>query len=182
MICYNCDQRHDPRFCRGPLQRGRIHMCPRCGGKSHLFEHCAFGDPNVDDRDFFLYYPRQGLPPIATQVGCEDIIAQPGRHMLPVLSRDTAMEMNAQQVKTCERLGFTYKFPKIDYSTHREPHIEAQSLPQDLDLIGYNRGPPPSLNFRPKDLVAAPIPTGGQIYSGLSLPTGGQRSSGPSRL
>ena len=172
--CENCTNFHDPRLCRGPLKNGLLEVCVRCGRKNHLFEHCFWGDPKVDDRDFFLFYPRQGLAPVATRVGCEDLVAQPGVHIRPVLTRKYAQQLCFREETVKDGTGIPYEYQTINYRALDEPYIEALRLNHDPSLIGYSRGPAPSLKLASGDydsdeLVKEAVPV--KIHTILSVLT-----------
>ncbi|KAI1079100.1 hypothetical protein F5B20DRAFT_581520 [Whalleya microplaca] len=146
--CANCDQNHDPRFCHGPTKSGWVIVCPRCRSNRHPFESCPYGDPSVDDRDEFLYYPRQGLPPIKTKVDCSDIQAIPGRHVRPVWSCEFASWYHHQDIMTCQRSRGEYYYRRVDYGAMGPPEVEALNRLQDPTQVGVTRGPGPK---RPQD-------------------------------
>ncbi|RYP49990.1 hypothetical protein DL768_004425 [Monosporascus sp. mg162] len=144
--CENCNRQHDPRLCRGPVNSGRVNVCARCGSKRHLFEECWFGDPAVDDLDYFLWHPRQGLAPISTRIDLSDRQAIPGRHVRPVYSRKFAQEQYTKEKTEKMRLGLPYLEKTIDYGSLQAPEFECMNTPLDPSLVGYARGPPASRN------------------------------------
>ncbi|RYP65600.1 hypothetical protein DL769_006263 [Monosporascus sp. CRB-8-3] len=144
--CENCNRQHDPRLCRGPVSNGRINVCARCGSKRHLFEECWFGDPAVDDVDYFLWHPRQGLAPISTRIDLSDRVAIPGHHVRPVYSRKFAQEQYTREKTEKMRLGLLYLEKTIDYGSLQAPEFECMNTPLDPSLVGYTRGPPASRN------------------------------------
>ncbi|RYP49995.1 hypothetical protein DL768_004430 [Monosporascus sp. mg162] len=156
--CGNCDRFHDPRLCRGPVTQGRIDVCPRCGSKRHLFEDCPWGNPAVDDADFFLWYPRQGLAPIATRIDLSDREAVPGHHVRPVHSRQFAQQLYGAEKQEKMRRGLPYTWKTIDYGSLQAPQFEALKNPEDPSLVGYKRGPPANRNPKQDGNPAAPPP------------------------
>ncbi|RYP75544.1 hypothetical protein DL770_007397 [Monosporascus sp. CRB-9-2] len=156
--CGNCDRFHDPRLCRGPVNQGRIDICPRCGSRRHLFEDCPWGDPAVDDTDFFLWHPRQGLAPIATRIDLSDREAVPGHHLRPVHSRQFAQQLYSAEKQEMKRLGLPFLWKTIDYGSLQSPEFEALKNPVDPSLVGYKFGPPANKNPRQGGDPAAPLP------------------------
>lgn len=142
------DQQHDPRFCRGKVKGGRLHVCVRCGNFQHLFDDCPYGIPTIDDRDFFLFYPRQGLAPVATKIGCEDLVATVGRHVRPVLSVAFAAAQGAVIKRNRANLIFdptaAMNNEVWNYRNATIPEFAVLDLPQDPSLQGYRYGPPPN--------------------------------------
>ncbi|CAJ2512212.1 Uu.00g052270.m01.CDS01 [Anthostomella pinea] len=167
ILCQNCRKKHDPRFCIGPLKDGRTNVCVRCGTKGHLFEVCCFDNEDVDDRHDFLYYPRQNLAPAATKVDRTDIEAVPGRHFMPVLTRDIAQAQDeerrerhkAREVALTKRdiaagrwtekqgrIKIKRWYYKVDWENRPPLHIEALMRPEDADpnQVDMHRVPLPS--------------------------------------
>ncbi|KAI0205462.1 hypothetical protein F4808DRAFT_455692 [Astrocystis sublimbata] len=145
IFCEACETHHDPRFCLHII-RGALHVCVRCGQKGHLFERCWHGDRNVDDRDWFLYQPRQGLAPVRTSCDCTDIIAEPHLHVRDVLLRDQARAIynNAANPLDRKRLNFirSKTVPEVQSAALLTP-----ATPQT------SRGPPPNIKHRANDIV-----------------------------
>lgn len=85
-------------------------------------------------------------------MGCEDIVAQPGRHVRPVLSREYQLQLTAMD---CQQRAAGAQIPtgwnNFPYDRLAAPQIEAQRLPFDPSLVGYNRGPPPSIETKQGD-------------------------------
>ncbi|RYP25676.1 hypothetical protein DL767_008316 [Monosporascus sp. MG133] len=156
--CGNCNRFHDPRLCRGPVRQGRIDVCPRCGSKRHLFEDCPWGDPAVDDADFFLWYPRQGLAPIATRIDLSDREAVPGYHVRPVYSRQFAQQLYSAEKQDKMRRGLPYQWKTIDYGSLQAPQFEALKNPEDPSLVGSKRGPPANKKPRQDRNPSVPLP------------------------
>ncbi|RYP20866.1 hypothetical protein DL767_009372 [Monosporascus sp. MG133] len=167
--CENCNRQHDPRLCRGPVINGRINVCARCGSKRHMFEECWFGDPAVDDLDYFLWHPRQGLAPISTRIDLSDRQAVPGHHVRPVYSRKFAQEQYTREKTEKMRLRLPYLERTIDYGSLQVPEFECMNTPLDPSLVGYTRGPPPSRNPR-RGHAGANVET--DVDAGMPIPAG----------
>ncbi|KAJ2975699.1 hypothetical protein NUW58_g8281 [Xylaria curta] len=116
-------------------------MCVRCGSKKHLFERCWWGDPDIDDRAFFLYDCRQGLGPVATTLDCTDIPATPGFHVRDVLTREQAREIFNDE----NAPYFAVPAKQLDYHQFDTIQEEAVKVPATLQT---GRGPPPSVTPR----------------------------------
>ena len=145
IFCENCERRHDPRFYRGPLVRGVLRVCTRCGSRAHRFERCWWGPNTADihDLDEHLWYPRQGLAPVETSIDLSHLQGVPGRHVRPVLSRQFARDQWNAERRQAHREG-RRPYDEIDYGSLDPLEIEALRRPQDPSLVEYNRGPPPT--------------------------------------
>ncbi|KAI1850776.1 hypothetical protein JX265_013339 [Neoarthrinium moseri] len=135
----HCKQYHAPEFCRGPLVKGLLAVCPYCGGVDHLVDGCFYIHFFVPEEQkqnllvFLIVVARQGIARVATKISMDHI------------------QINTCPDATRPPLKVPY-WQRFDYRLLAQPWREANRLPFDTTLHQYGRTGPPATRGEYKHL------------------------------
>ncbi|KAK8066252.1 hypothetical protein PG997_012999 [Apiospora hydei] len=162
MLCHNCERRHPPELCRGPLdERGLLNFCGFCGQK-HLIDDClqlkslsALSQGLW--KQYIIYESRRGLAPFATKEAY-NISNFHGGPRLEVLNPEVAKWWERQVLVYDEMAGRLPYWHRFDWnSSTLKPTADLfNRLPQDPTIPPnlQRTGPPSHLAPNPTDPLA----------------------------